>query len=173
MAINRHMTAKARSNFRRIIAQLDKTNADKKILKIVTQATEFLTEHDCGWDAVGMFLLPNYVFLSQRRKALRSTAAIAKVTTAISPSMNGTMPLGRDGRALLKQAITRHPDWDVVRDTLGIDMSHTTVDELIAVAQLLKLDDKFIKMFQTSAPEPTIVDIEELLAEKEKVNGSV
>jgi hypothetical protein len=173
------MTAKARSNFRRIIGQLDKTNADKKILKIVNQATEFLTENDCGWDAVGMFLLPDYVFLSQRRKQQRTVQAAAKVATALMPTKNGAEPLGRDGRAMLKMAITRHADWAVVRDTLGIDMSHTTVDELIAVGQLLKIDERFLKLFEdgtgalVGATEHTIVDLEELIAKKDEGNGSV
>lgn len=179
MAINRHMTAKQRNNFRRIIAQLDKTKVESKIVKIVNQATQFLNEADVGWDTVGIFLLPHYVFLSQRRRAQRTADAAVKIATAIDPGMNGTMPLGKDGRALLKTALSRHPDWAMTRDYLGLDLASITKDEMIAVAQLLKMDERFLKLFAdgsgtlVSAPEPTIVDIEELLASKEKVNGSV
>lgn len=140
MAINNIVTTAQRSNFRRIISRLDKVHTDAKILKVISLATDFLAAQDIGWDAVSLRTSTEYVPVSKRR-------ALAKVANAVSPAMNGTMPLGADGRVLLKQAIVRHADWPVIKETLDVDIHHAPVADLIAIAQLLKLDERFVAMF--------------------------
>jgi len=157
-----------RQEFKRIMARLDKIKAPNKILKVIEQATEFLHENDIAWDAVSIRCPEGYVQLSQRhpyrtRKDL-STAAKA------AASMNGTVRLGRDGRALLKAAITRHADWPCVKETLGVDISSISVDDLIAIAQLLKIDERFIRMFVHGDYSPVQTDLP-FEQDIQKVNG--
>lgn len=157
---SRYLTLQQRNNFKRIMAQLERTRSDKGILRIIAQAQKLMDEVHVGWDAIQLYLPKGYQFKNQRTKwkpVTLDAAAVARVVTAVHPSMNGTYPLGRDGRALLKTAISKHPDWPVVRETLAVDMSHTNIADLIAIAQLLKLDDRFVAMFtdvQDPAPEP-------------------
>ena len=157
---SRHLTLQQRNNFKRIMFQLERTRSDKGILRIIAQAQKLMDEVHVGWDAIQLYLPKDYQFKNQRQKwkpVILDANAVARVATAVHPTANGAYPLGRDGRALLKTAVSKHPDWPVVRETLGVDMSHTNIVDLIAIAQLLKLDDRFIAMFtnvQDPAPEP-------------------
>jgi Holliday junction resolvase-like predicted endonuclease len=130
-------------NFKRIMAQLDKTLAEKKVLKIVEQARVFLKEHDLGWDTISIRVPSDYVVMSQRRKAAKA---------------NGHSPivLGGERRDLLKRAIIKHPDWETVRLTLGLDSSHMRVADLVAVAELLGIDPKFVKLFEGLPEDPPV-----------------
>jgi hypothetical protein len=157
---SRYLTITQRNNFKRIMAQLERTRTDKGILRIIAQAQKLMDEVHVGWDAIQLYLPQGYVFKNTKNKwkpIVLDANAIAKVATAVHPASNGAYPLGRDGRALLKIAVAKHPDWPVVRETLGVDMSHTNIADLVAIAQLLKLDERFIAMFTTvedPTPEP-------------------
>lgn len=171
---SKHLTLHQRNSFKRIMAQLERTRTDKGVLKVIAAAQALLDEVHVGWDAIQLYLPSDYVFKNQRK------ASVKVATVLYQP---GAHSLGRDGRALLKQAIVRHADWPVIKETLGIDMSHTTVEELIAIAQLLKLDDRFIQMFLSHLPDPNaapdrsrpsyrptpngeVKDLEEILADQ-------
>ena len=134
-----------RLNFNRIMAQLMKTVDEKKVMKIFGQAQKFLVEHDIGWDAVTVRVSKDYVAISERRK--RSPKPTVKAAVAAAHAVNGAGPLGFDGRGLLKRAIVKHPDWPTVRETLSVDMSHVNKDDLIAIAQLLGINEAFLKLF--------------------------
>jgi len=141
------LPATKRSEFRSIITQLDRTMSEKKILRIVAEAHAFLNEYDMGWDAVAISLPHHYVPHSERvaRKKTRPVKDAAAASKA-AQALNGLAHLGRDGRAMLKLAVSKHPDWPTVRDTLEIDLAHINVNDLIAVAQMLKIDGRFIML---------------------------
>lgn len=140
MAASRLISHTNRRKFNRIMAQLDKTKSDPKILKIIAQAATFLREHDVDWSCVGVRILESFVPLSQRTKAAKTPAAAAPPLAM----------LGADRRVLLKKAIARHPNWDTVRDNLGVTtLSELKVEDLVAIAQLLGIDDSFLKLFST------------------------
>jgi hypothetical protein len=166
------VTVKERKDFRRLISQLDRTKQEKKILKIVDQATNFLHEKDIGWDAVAISFQHDYVQRSKRRSP--SAKRDAKASIQALQALNGAGRPGRDGRYLLKKAVTSHPGWELIRTTMGIDIAHITVPDLIAVADLLKIDASFINLF-VEASEPTPVEPElpfdEDLEETEVTSG--
>jgi len=145
MPTPRQISHTQRGNFKKIMSQLDKTKSEKRIVAIVTQATEFLTKQDVGWDTVSLHIPSSYVLLSERRKR---------------PAANGHAPgvgvLGRDRRDLLKRAIVQHPDWEVVRTTLSLDLSNMVKADLLATAQLLNIEPKFLALFnepEVASPE--------------------
>jgi hypothetical protein len=138
------VTPSQRNSFKRIISQLDKAKTDAKVLKVVTQVNNFMREHDIGWDAVTLLIPGNYIYVSDRKRAKVDKTAIERASSAANGHAG---PLGRDARALLKTAVSKHPDWSTVRETLDIDLAHVTVAELVAVAQLLNINEQFIKLF--------------------------
>lgn len=141
----RFISTPQRLNFNRIMAQLMKTVDEKKVMKIFAQAQKFLVEHDIGWDAVTVRVSADYVPISERRK--RSPRPTAKAAVTAGQAISGNGALGFDGRGLLKRAIAKHPDWPAVRETLAVDMSHVNKDDLIAIAQILGINEAFLKLF--------------------------
>lgn len=137
------LTHTQRSNFKRIISQLDKTKAEKKILKIVAQAQAFLDERDIGWDTVSFHVSTSYIPLSQR-KPKRSP-----------PTANGHAPTaaGTLSRDLLRRALVQHKDWPTVRETLDLDIANMRVADMRATAELLGVDAKFVALFANTPDE--------------------
>lgn len=152
-------THSQRSNFKRILAQLDKTKAEKKILKIVAQAQTFLDEHDIGWDTISLHVPASYVLLSQRKPKKAPPAANGHAPTAA-----GTL-----SRDLLKRALVQHKDWPTVRETLDLDISRMLVADLRATAELLGIDAKFVALFTNTPDEeagPPVTQPSNLTQEK-------
>jgi hypothetical protein len=146
MTTAKAVTAHQRGNFKKIMGQLDRTKAESKIVKIIGQAQAFLDEHDIAWDAISLHMGTNYIPVSERVRRSRA----AKLANGHAPVTS----LGRERRELLKRAIVQHKDWETVRDTLSIDMSHARVADLLAVAELLEIDPKFVKLFEGLPEEP-------------------
>jgi hypothetical protein len=135
-----------RLSFNRIMAQLMKVGtSEKRIVSIFQQANKFLVEHDISWDAVTVRISNEYVPISRRAKRPVHPTLSAAVQAAAAVSGQGK--LGYDGRNILKKAIVKHPDWPTVRDVLEVDMQSSVMADLLAIAQLLKIDEQFLKLF--------------------------
>lgn len=142
------------------MARLQTATSDTKVMNIINEARAILREHDIGWDAVTLRCPGDYVPLSQRHKVRRThVPSTSPVVAAATAALNGaSSSKGVDRSGLLKFVIEHHPEWPNVRDILGINpfepVSH---NDLIAIAQILKIDDSFMQFAAVdSPPEPAV-----------------